>query len=162
MADLNQVLNMLATLGVKYQVINHPPVYTAQEADQYVQDYDFVKAKNLFLRAKSGYYLVIMPDDRRLDMKSLRSKLDSGRLSFAHDTDLEAKLGVHAGAVSPFNLLNNQDHDVTVVLDQAISKQSGRLIGCHPNDNTKTVLLTVGDLTRLIRQWGNPLITIPL
>lgn len=157
MIDSREILQALKQRQIDYQVIHHPPVYTAAEADRYVQGDDFIKAKNLFLHAKASYYLVILPDDRRLDMKALRKQLGSGRLSFASDQDLFAKLKIKSGAVSPFNLLNNQDHDVVVVLDKSIADQSNRFIGCHPNDNTKTVLLRVADLLSLIKQWGNPL-----
>lgn len=157
MIDSREILQTLKQRQIDYQVINHPPVHTAAEADRYVQGYDFIKAKNLFLHAKSSYYLVILPDDHRLDMKALRKRLGSGRLSFASDQELFAKLGIKSGAVSPFNLLNNHDHDVTVVLDKGIADQPTQRFGCHPNDNTKPVLLTVADLLTLIKQWGNPL-----
>lgn len=156
-----QVLAYLDQVEVKYQIVNHPSVYTAAEADQYVRDYQFAKTKNLFLKSKGGYYLVVMLENKRLDMKKLKEVLHTSRFSFAQPAALTAKLGINSGAVSPFNLLNNTDHDIKLVFDRDILSQS-RLIGCHPNDNTATVILSITDLLALIKQWGNSVITMTL
>ena len=44
-----EILQSLDVNKIKYQVINHPPVYTAEEADKYITDYEFSRVKNLFL-----------------------------------------------------------------------------------------------------------------
>lgn len=35
---------------INYQIVTHPPVYTAEQADKYVQKYQFARTKNLFRR----------------------------------------------------------------------------------------------------------------
>lgn len=42
-----EILDELTRLNIAYQLVNHPPVYTAEEADRYTADYDFARAKNL-------------------------------------------------------------------------------------------------------------------
>ena len=156
-----EILSMLDQQQIDYQAVNHPAVYTAEEADKYTADYDFARAKNLFLHDKHHLYLVMMRDDQRLDMKQLRQQLESGRLSFAKEQQLTAILGVTTGAVSPFNLLNDQQHQVKVVVDKGLLAESP-LIGCHPNVNTQTVIIKISDLLEMIRQWGNEVIQILL
>lgn len=155
------ILAMLDQQQIDYQVVNHPAVYTAEEADKYTADYDFARAKNLFLHDKHHLYLVMMRDDQRLDMKQLRQQLESGRLSFAKEQQLATILRVTTGAVSPFNLLNDQQHQVKVVVDKDLLAESP-LIGCHPNVNTQTVIIKISDLLEMIRQWGNEVIQILL
>lgn len=104
---------------------------------------------------------MILDEAHRLDMKKLRQQLGTARFSFAKEADPQKQLGVSTGAVSPFNLLNNQQHNVQVVIDQAVIEQN-KLIGCHPNDNTKTVIFKISDLLMLIKEWGNPLRLLPL
>lgn len=154
------ILKMLDQQGIDYQLVNHPAVYTAEEADRYTADFNFARAKNLFLADKHHLYMVIMEDDKRLDIKALRARLSAGRLSFAKDDQLAVILGVHSGAVSPFNLVNDRDHQFQVVFDQALLDQE--TIGCHPNVNTQTVILKISDLLALIKQWGNPLVELAL
>lgn len=148
-----QVLKYLDDANINYQVVTHPPVYTAEEADRYVKGYQFGRTKNLFLKSKEKYYLVAVLENKRLDMKKLKLSLQSGRLSFASQTDLTNKLAIRSGAVSPFNLMNNAAHDITFILDRDILNDE--LIGCHPNDNTATVILKVDDLVQLIKKWSN-------
>lgn len=150
----NDVYELLDQNNISYELIEHPPVYTAQEADKYVAGRDVVEAKNLFLKNKHGYFLIMLPDSERLDLKLLRDLLHTTRMRFAQDSDLEEKLGIRTGAVSPFNLLNNQDHDVTLVIDRRIA-DSDKDIVCHPNDNTKSLILSVKDLLAVVKMLDN-------
>lgn len=156
-----EIITMLDHQQIDYQVVNHPAVYTAAEADRYTAGYDFARSKNLFLHDKDHLYLVMMRDDHRLEMKKLRKQLACGRLSFASDAQLADILGVTTGAVSPFNLVNDQQHQVKVVFDQGLLTESP-LIGCHPNVNTRTVILKISDLLGMIHQWGNQVVELPL
>ena len=151
---MNKIVELLDDNNVKYDLIEHPPVYTSEEADKYVLDKDVIKAKNLFLKNKHGYFLVMLPDDERLDLKLLKNKLNINRLHFAYEEDLEEKLGVKSGAVSPFNLINNQDHDVMLVIDSKIACSAGNVV-CHPNDNTKSLILSAKDLLAMVQKLDN-------
>lgn len=150
----NDVFELLDKNRIDYELIEHPPVYTAKEADKYVAGRDVVKAKNLFLKSKQGYFLVILPDDQRLDLKLLRNMLHTTRLQFAKDSDLEEKLGIKTGAVSPFNLINNLDHDVMLVIDSQIVNSNQDIV-CHPNDNTKSLILKIKDLLAVVKILDN-------
>lgn len=94
----NPVIEELRRAGVQYQLLNHPPVYTAQEADRYVQGHQFARTKNLFLRARQEFYLVIVDEKKRLDLRALRKQLHSARLQFATAEQLRERLGITPGA----------------------------------------------------------------
>lgn len=158
---MNDVIEVLNQRGINYQLIDHPAVYTAAEADRYTAGYDFARSKNLFLHNRQGFFLVMVGDDQRLDMHQLKQRLATSRLSFAKPAELVDQLGVRTGAVSPLNLINNQGHQVTLVISRQLI-DANSLVGCHPNDNTKTVILKFTDLISLVRQWGNPVKIIDL
>ena len=42
---MNEILNLLGQRNVAYQLVHHPAVYTAEEADRYVTNYDFTRDK---------------------------------------------------------------------------------------------------------------------
>ncbi len=151
----NQILILLKERQIPYQLINHPPVYTAAEADQYVNGYTFARAKNLFLHSRQGFFLIMLPDSQRLNMRQLKKQLDTSRLSFARPDELKKILAIAPGAVSPFNLINDRDHQVTLVVARQLL-ESNLPLGCHPNDNTKTVIIPVDRLLNLVKEWGNP------
>ncbi|WP_283621981.1 prolyl-tRNA synthetase associated domain-containing protein [Limosilactobacillus avium] len=154
-AMTNQILILLKERQIPYQLINHPPVYTAAEADQYVNGYTFARAKNLFLHSRQGFFLIMLPDSQRLNMRQLKKQLDTSRLSFARPDELKKILAIAPGAVSPFNLINDRDHQVTLVVARQLL-ESNLPLGCHPNDNTKTVIIPVDRLLNLVKEWGNP------
>lgn len=157
----NPVIEELRRAGIQYQLLNHPPVHTAQEADRYVQGHQFARTKNLFLRARQEFYLVIVDEKKRLDLRALRKQLHSARLQFATAEQLRERLGITPGAVSPLNLINNSSHDVRVVMDRTIVEQE-RLIGCHPNTNQQTVILALPALLALLKRWGNEVTILDL
>ena len=83
--------------------------------------------------------LVVAKDDTRVDLKALAKRLGSGRFSFGKAELLEAVLGVPAGSVTPFALINPSAAGVTVVVDAAIMDFAE--VNCHPLDNTATTRL---------------------
>ena len=155
MEEQDKIITLLKKLDINYQLIQHPAVYTADEADKYVQAYNFARAKNLFLRNSRGFFLVMVGDQQHLDMYQLKQQLATTRLSFAKPAELEQELGIYPGAVSPFNLINDHQHRVTLVISPQLLAENS-LVGCHPNDNTATVVLKFTDLLALIQRWGNP------
>ncbi len=63
-------------------------------------------------------------------------------------------LGVEPGSVSPFGLIHDADHAVSVAIDRDL-KQVER-ISFHPNINTATVVLALADFERFLESCGNP------
>ena len=115
MSDAEQaVYDALDALGIAYTRHGHPPVFTVEEAKEHWQGIDATHCKNLFLRNKKGnaHYLVVVERATPVDIKRLTARLGEDRLSFASAERLSTHLGLTAGAVSPFGLLNDRDHAV--------------------------------------------------
>jgi len=123
MSDLEQaVYDALGALGITYTRHEHPPVFTVEEAEQHWRDIDATHCKNLFLRNKKGsaHYLVVVEKSTPVDIRRLTSQLGEDRLSFASPERLAVHLGLTAGAVSPFGIINDRNHAVTVVVDESL------------------------------------------
>jgi Ala-tRNA(Pro) deacylase len=144
------VYDALGALGIRYTRHEHPPVFTVDEAEQHWRDIDATHCKNLFLRNKKGtaHYLVVVERSRPVDMRRLTSQLGEDRLSFASPERLATYLGLSAGAVSPFGIINDRDHLVIVVLDEGL-RTAGR-VAFHPNVNTATITLAFADFERFL------------
>ena len=95
-----------------------------------------------------------MDEAKRLDMKKCAEMLEEKEFKFASAELLAEKLGLAAGVVSPFGLLNNTAHDVTVYFDKAMLDEY-RILTFHPNENTATVFIDSGDLQRFIKNTGH-------
>jgi len=95
-----------------------------------------------------------MDEVKRLDMKKCAEMLDEKEFKFASAELLAEKLGLAAGVVSPFGLLNNTAHDVPVYFDKSMLDEY-RILTFHPNENTATVFIDSGDLQRFIKNTGH-------
>ncbi len=149
------VYHALDALGISCTRHEHPPVFTVEEAEQHWRGIDATHCKNLFLRNKKGnaHYLVVVERSTPVDIKRLTSQLGEDRLSFASPERLATQLGLTAGAVSPFGILNDRDHAVTVVIDDAL--RAAPRVGFHPNVNTATITLAFADFERFLASCGN-------
>lgn len=116
----DEILALLNGCGVPYEFFSHPAVTTVEEADALRLPYPDAGAKNLFLRdGRKGYFLLTVREHAAVDLKKLRQRLGSGRLSLASEGDLESILRLHRGSVTPFGLLNDTEHRVRFLLDES-------------------------------------------
>ena len=69
----DQVLQTLKELEIPYEIYDHPPVPTVEEALPYWEKIDATHCKNLFFRNHKGnrHYLVILKHDRQLNIRYL-------------------------------------------------------------------------------------------
>lgn len=146
---MKEVKNFLDNLNIKYDIVNHPAVFTADEADKYIEGMDGVPSKTMFLAGKKdkNFYLFVLNDTKRLDIKKLNN-LIGDKLHFGKEDDLKQKMNLVPGMVSIFGLLNNKDHDIKVFIDKAITYENK--ITFHPNDNTATMFISVNDMYKFL------------
>ena len=93
-------------------------------------------------------WLVVCPEDRAVDLKALAEHLGSARLSFGSSQRLMKYLGVIAGAVTPFAVINDKGLEVNVALDREIL--SAEALNFHPLDNGKTTSIAPRDFVRFL------------
>ncbi len=140
---------------INFEKMEHEAVFTMEEMDAAGITAKGGVCKNLFLRDSKGknHFLVVVPEEKRVNLSDLPAQLGSTKLSFASADRLEKYLGVVQGAVSPLGVLNDETHSVTVVFDRDLCH--AKALGVHPNDNTATVWLSFRDLKKLIENLGN-------
>jgi|TARA_B100001964_G_scaffold206173_1_gene237063 Ala-tRNA(Pro) deacylase len=150
----DDLFQRLETLGIETTTIEHPPVFTVDEAKEHRGELEGVHIKNLFLRnKKKKMWLVVAMEDTPVDLKALGQTLDAGRLSFGSADRLEQYLGVIPGAVTPFAAINDVAGEVKVVLDRRIFEADP--IHCHPLVNTMTTAIRGDDLKRFLSDTGH-------
>ena len=161
--DKAAVYRLLTERGIWHEITEHPAVYNMEEMAAVDLPYPEADGKNLFLRddKKRHYYLLTFRGDKRVDLKAFRQANGTRPLSFASAEDLQAKLGLLPGAVTPLGALNDREGQVEVFLDQDFLAPPG-LIGVHPNDNTATLWLRTEDLIALLRDHGTAVRVVPV
>ena len=145
-----EVKDRLDQLGINFDVVEHPPVLTTEQADSYIVSLEGVRTKSMFLtnKKKTQYYLLIMDDQKRLDMEDFKEQVGANRIRMASTESLAEKMQLPAGTVSPFGLLNNEEKDILVYFDQDIVSEE--IMTFHPNTNEKTIFIKTKDLFRFL------------
>ena len=149
-----QVYKELNEMKIKYEVVNHPPALTTKDADDYIEDKEGVRSKTMFMsnKKKNRFYLLILDDTKRLDIKKIGEIINEKSLRLGSEKDLKEKMNLQFGYVSPFGLLNNCDKDIKVYVDKEILNE--KIITFHPNENDATVFIKIDDMFRFFDNLG--------
>ena len=134
--------------------MEHPPAFTTEQADSYIEGMEGVRTKSMFLtnKKKTQYYLLIMDDKKRLDMDDFKVQVGADRIRMASLDSLAEKMNLPAGTVSPFGLLNNEEKDIQVYFDKEIIDEERMTF--HPNTNEKTIFISTQDLFKFLQDLG--------
>jgi Ala-tRNA(Pro) deacylase len=148
------LLARLDALGLKTETIRHKPVFTVEESKAERGALPGGHCKSLFLRDKKELmFLVVVLEDRRIDLKKLSEVIGSGRLSFGSADRLMRVLGVIPGSVTPFALINDRQKQVSVVLDAEMMRLDP--LHYHPLSNDMTTAISPDGLLRFIADCGH-------
>jgi Ala-tRNA(Pro) deacylase len=155
-ASPDDLFACLDRLGIAHRTVRHTAVFTVEEARALRGQVSGGHTKNLFLRDKKGaLFLVVAPEDATIELRALHRLLGaSGRFSFGSADLLRETLGVEPGSVTPFAVLNDTQHQVTVVLDAAMMANAA--LNFHPLVNTGTTTISCGGLVRFLEATGHP------
>ena len=153
-ATRESLLAYLDELGIETRTVDHPPVFTVDEAKSLRGDLAGGHTKNLFLKDKKGkLWLVVCLEDRQVDLKALRKRLGAAQLSFGKAELLIEKLGIEPGSVTPFSVINDTDGEVTLVLDRQMLDMEP--LNFHPLKDAATTQIAPADLIALARATGH-------
>ena len=149
-----KVVDQLNELGIPFQIVEHEPVLTTEQADRFIEGIEGVRTKTMFLtnKKKRNFYLVIIDDAKRLDMDVFKEIVEENRIKMASAETLNDKMMLLPGTVSPFGLLNNRDKDIQVYFDQEIVSEERMCF--HPNTNEKTIFVNTEDLFTFLKAIG--------
>lgn len=159
-----RVYDLLDSIGVDYDRLDHAPAMTMEVCDAVnaafgrmtLEEFkaedsnDRTKhaiiCKNLFLcnRQKTKFYLLMIPGDKKFLTKNLSAQINSSRLSFAGEEDMQKFLDVTPGSVSVLGLMNDHGHIVQLLIDSDVLQSE--YVGCHPCINTSSLRMKTKDL----------------
>jgi Ala-tRNA(Pro) deacylase len=155
MEKRTQVTGYLQEHKIPFEVYEHPPVPTVEDALPYWKDIDSAHCKNLFFRNHKGnrHYLVILDHRQQLNIRDLEQRLKQGKISFASPKRMEKYMGLSAGSVSAFGIINDLDSHVHLFIDATL--QSAERISFHPNQNDATLVISFASFIRFLESSGN-------
>lgn len=149
------IYNFLDSHGIAYERHDHPPVFTCDDVNRLVPSLPGCKTKNLFICDNKGkqHFLVTVPDEKSVDLKSLGEALAVKKLRFASADRLQTHLNLEPGAVTILGVMNDLAGSVNVVVDKAIWDADA--LQCHPLVNTATLVIPLDHLRRFLDATGH-------
>ena len=140
------VYDLLEKLHITYGRIDHDVTATIEDCQDVDKLLGITICKNLFLcnSQKTDFYLLMMPGDKKFKTKELSAQIKSSRLSFATAEYMEKFLDITPGSVSILGLMNDTEHNVTLLIDEDVIKED--YIGCHPCINTASLRVGTKDI----------------
>ena len=126
----------LEARGIAFRVVEHHAVFTVDESRELNASLPGAHTKNLFLKDNGGqFWLVTVPGEIRVDLKSLPAAIGSKRLSFAKAEDLLMDLKNKADATVIQVRKSLEEHggkvsaDVRGKIESALSNLEGKIKG---------------------------------
>jgi Ala-tRNA(Pro) deacylase len=150
------ILHFLDGNAIAYQRLEHPPVYTCEDADRVRPVLDGEHIKNIFFRDEGSkhFFLAVARCEKRIDSRALGRSLGVHKLHLGSPEQLMSFLGVTPGAVTILGLVNDVDSKVDLVFDAEIWQSEAFL--CHPLVNTATLVISREGLLQFCQLVHHP------
>ena len=155
--------DFLDSLGIQYKRTDHEKADNMEACNEIDSILDVVICKNLFLcnKQQTKFFLLMMPGDKKFRTKELSKQIGSSRLSFATPENMLKYLDIEPGAVSIMGLMNDKDHEVTLLIDEDVL--SGEYLGCHPCVCTSSLKMKTSDVVdKFLPATGHGFTTVHL
>lgn len=147
------IYKLLNDLNIEYEEIEHERVTTIEEAKHIKNMIEGQGCKNLFLTDhKNNYYIYVLEEDKKANLKELHKILNCSHLSFASIEDLSSILNLSVGSVTPLAIINDKDNKVEILIDKDLINKK---LLFHPNVNTKTISIMYNDLLKIIKKCNH-------
>jgi len=127
------ILEFLNSNNIPFQIYEHEPIHTCEQSTQILGVSIKQGAKSLLLKNEDKFILVILPGDKKLDSKKLKTTLKTKHLRFATSEEVNMVMGCEIGACYPFgNLIG-----IRMLVDFAMSEND--LITFSPGVRDKSI-----------------------
>jgi Ala-tRNA(Pro) deacylase len=100
-----RIQEALRHANVPFQVSQHEPVFTSEQAATVRGTSLASGAKALVVKAGENFVMLVMPADRKLDSRKARTSLEVKSIRFATKEEVETLTGLQPGSIPPFGSL---------------------------------------------------------
>ena len=129
--------------GVAFEILEHAPVFTSEEAARVRGTRLQQGAKALVVRAEDRFVHCVLPAHRRADSAALRAIVGTRKLRFATRDELYELTGCEPGAVPPFGNL----FGLPVLVDEALC-DNDRVV-FNAGSHARSITMRPADLVRV-------------
>lgn len=140
-----KIIDFLSNSGVEYQVVNHEHVHTSAEAAKVRGTSMSEGAKSLMLKSGDEFVMAIIPGDKKLDSRKLRTTMGVRKLKFSSPEEVVKIMGCKIGACYPFgNLISLKTY-----AEQTLSNNTW--ISYSPGVHDKSIRMKWVDYKKIVK-----------
>lgn len=143
-----KIIQFLEAKGAKYEIFEHEPVYTSEQAAKARGESLGDGAKSLLLKAGDSFLLAVLPGDKRLDNKKLKKILGVKNIRFATSEEVKEIMGCEIGACYPIGDIAG----VRTIVDNAFLHNIN--ICFNPGVHDKTIKMKWNDYRLVVNNSG--------
>ncbi len=143
--EAEEILKIFNEKRINYQLYEHEPVYTSQEAAMARGVELKTGCKSMVLKTKGGKFILAnVAADRKLDLKELE-KIVGSKLSFARKEEVLETTNCESGSVPPFGNL----FGLPTYLDESVLEND--FVNFNIGMLTKSVKISKQDLLKIMK-----------
>lgn len=101
--EFEALKKLLDEKGVDYKILTHDRVFTSEEAARTRGVTLSSGVKAMVVKSANGFFLVLVPGDKRIDFEKIKAKV--GKASLASAEEVFRETGCEVGSVHPFGNL---------------------------------------------------------
>ncbi|MFA4819469.1 MAG: YbaK/EbsC family protein [Candidatus Aenigmatarchaeota archaeon] len=102
-SEVESLKNLLDKHDIEYKVLTHERVYTSEQAARIRGVPLSSGVKAMVVKSEKGFFLILVPGDKKIDFDRLRQKIGKAKLASAED--VFRMTGCEVGSVHPFGNL---------------------------------------------------------
>ena len=140
-----RVIEFLDKSAVRYEVSEHPPVFTAQQMAAVEHEQGQYVAKPVIIKADGKYMMCVLSACYKIDLGALKSQLGARSVDLAEEKEIGTIFeDCELGAEPPFGNL----YDLPVVMDKAMEKDDHITFQAGTHD--KAIRMSMDDYRKLV------------
>ncbi len=140
-----KIVKMLEEQGVKYEILEHEPVYTSEQAAEVRGVSLRTGVKALVCKTAEGkIILVLVRADKRADLDRVAKLEGAKKVSLASPEEVLKHSGCEIGSVPPFG----HPKPLKTYLDREILKEDE--VNFNIGEHTKSIRMRAGDLLKVM------------
>lgn len=143
------IYEFLNNNSIIYERFDHEAAFTCEQAEKVCPKMPGASIKNLFLydQKTNKHFLIVVGQEKQVNLKQLKNILHVSNLSFASPERLKNYLGVEPGSVTILGLVNDTTNAVTVIFDVNLKDKT---LQCHPLINTATLTISFEGIKKFL------------
>ena len=140
-----RVTDFLDKSGVKYEVSEHVPAFTAQQMAAAEHEPGRYVAKPVIIKADDEYLMCVLAAPCKIDLRALKGQLGAKSVELAEENEIGKMFeDCDLGAEPPFGNL----YDLATIIDKALEDDDH--ITFQAGTHEKAIRMSMGDYRRLV------------